>query len=271
MKVLERHIGDKKMLHLIDCSLGDCNELLIGRYISQLLINPFITPLDRFIKEELKARHYFRIIDDGNILHDDKRELHERMHRIMNFAWYNLGLEVNRKRQIYKVGDTSQGRGIDFAGYVYRKRYTRLRKRIKKAFVRKRARDKSVPSYIGIAKHCDARNLIQIVEHNRNNKMDLAELRIEKIQRPFEGDKINIDALVGKPIRILDFEVRPSEKRENTDYLKMQIEFEGRKRFVGGGFRDLCGVLKQVDKTFLPLDCTIMSNRGYYFKGTIEE
>jgi hypothetical protein len=57
MKVLERHIGDKKMLHLIDCSLGDCNELLIGRYISQLLINPFITPLDRFIKEELKARH----------------------------------------------------------------------------------------------------------------------------------------------------------------------------------------------------------------------
>ena len=52
----------------------------------------------------------------------------------------------------------------------------------------------------------------------------------------------------------------------------MQIRFEGRKRFIGGGYQFLCDFLKKVDKRFLPLEnCIIREKRGYYFEGTISE
>ena len=106
---------------------------------------------------------------------------------------------------------------------------------------------------------------------NNDNRMNIAELGI-KIERPFEGDNIKIDQIVDRTIDVLDFEVRPSEKKPGTDYLKMQIRFEGRKRFVGGGYQFLCDFLKKVDKKFLPLtDCIIRNKRGYYFDGTIDE
>lgn len=145
-----------------------------------------------------------------------------------------------------------------------------LRKRVKKAFARKRHLPKSVPSYIGLVRHCDGKNLMRkIVE--KDNDMNLSELGIKKIEHPFEGDSIKIEAIIDRPIEVLDFDVRPSEKKPNTDYLKMQIRFEGRKRFVGGGYQYLCEVLKQVDKSNLPFETTIRNKRGYYFDGTIDE
>ena len=42
----------------------------------------------------------------------------------------------------------------------------------------------------------------------------------------------NLDCdVVGKPIRILDYEICPSKKRKDSTYLKMQILLEGKKRF----------------------------------------
>ncbi|MDO4165555.1 MAG: hypothetical protein Q4D56_14415 [Bacteroides sp.] len=77
--------------------------------------------------------------------------------------------------------------------------------------------------------------------------------------------------MIDKPIEILDFEIRPSEKKPNTDYLKLQVKYEGRKRFIGGGYQFLCEVLRQVDKKDLPLETIIRNKRGYYFDGTIDE
>ena len=105
----------------------------------------------------------------------------------------------------------------------------------------------------------------------RDNDMELSELLKRKIERPFEGDNIKIEAIVDRPIEVLDFQVRPSEKKPNTDYLKMQIRFEGKKRFVGGGYQFLCEVLKQIDKSNLPFNTIIRNKRGYYFEGTIDE
>lgn len=186
----------------------------------------------------------------------------------MNFLWYRLGLECNSKRQIFKLGRNRTERGIDFAGYVFRHGYTLLRKRIKKSFARKRHNPKSVTSYLGLLKHCNGRNLIDKII-NRDNDMNLAQLIGKKIERPFEGDKINIEAVVDQPIKILDFEVRPSEKKKGTDYLKLQIEFNGQKRFLGGGYQFLCQVLKDIDKCNLPFDTIICNKRGYYFDGTV--
>lgn len=77
--------------------------------------------------------------------------------------------------------------------------------------------------------------------------------------------------------KVLDFDVRPSEKKPGSDYLKMQIRYEGRKRFIGGGYQFLCDFLKNAEKQYgkdqlLPLtDVIIRHKRGYYFDGTIDE
>lgn len=188
----------------------------------------------------------------------------------MNFLWYELRLESNRKRQIFPLGRNRSERGLDFGGYVYRHDSTLVRKRIKQAFARRRHVSKSVPSYMGIVQHCDAKNLIEKIV-NRDNDMDLSQLIGKKIERPFEGDNIKIEAIVDRPIEILDFTVRPSEKKPDTLYLKMQIRFEGKKRFVGGGYQFLCEVLQQIDKSNLPFNTIIRNKRGYYFEGTIDE
>lgn len=265
-----KYCADPRMLELLDRINYNGQGLPIGNFLSQLEINIYLSPLDRFVKEQLKAEFYFRYMDDIVILCDEKRRLHEWQWRIRNFLWYVLRLELNSKRQVFPLGYNLTERGIDFAGYVFRHDSTMVRKRIKKAFVRRRHKARSVPSYTGILRHCDARNLIDKIVR-RDNDMELSQLLTRKIERPFEGDSIKIEQLIDKPIEVLDFQVRPSEKKPNTDYLKMQVRFEGRKRFVGGGYQFLCEVLKQVDKSNLPFETIIRNKRGYYFDGTIDE
>lgn len=261
---------DEKMLALLDLINFNGKGLPIGNFLSQLWINIYLGPLDRFIKEKLKAKHYFRYMDDIVLMSEDKSQLQQWQWRILNFLWYELRLESNRKRQIFPLGRNRTERGLDFGGYVYRHDSTLVRKRIKQAFARRRHLPKSVPSYMGIVQHCDAKNLIDKIV-NRDNDMDLSQLIGKKIERPFEGDNIKIEAIVDRPIEILDFTVRPSEKKPNTLYLKMQIRFEGKKRFVGGGYQFLCEVLQQIDKSNLPFSTIIRNKRGYYFEGTIDE
>lgn len=265
-----RYCKDRRILEVMEMYNRQTEDMPIGDYLSQQWINPFLMPVARFIKETLKARHFFIYLDDIIILHDDKADLKQWQWRIMQFLWYRLGLECNSKRQIFKLGRNRTERGIDFAGYVFRHGSTMLRKRIKKSFVKRRHNPKSVSSYLGLLKHCDGRNLIDKIV-NRDNDMDLSQLIGKKIERPFEGDSIKIEAIVDRPIEILDFTVRPSEKKPNTDYLKMQIRYEGKKRFVGGGYQFLCEVLKQIDKSNLPFTTIIRNKRGYFFEGTIDE
>lgn len=269
-RTYRRYCKDERMLALLDAINYNGKGLPIGNFLSQLWINIYLNPLDRFIKEVLKARHYFRYMDDLVIIGDDKALLHQWQWRIMNFLWYELHLESNRKRQIFPLGRNREERGLDFGGYVFRHDSVMVRKRIKQTFARKRHRPRSVASYMGILKHCDARNLIEKIT-KRDNDMDLSQLVGKKIERPFEGDKINIEAVVDQRIVILDFDVRESSKKAGTDYLKMQIRLNGRKRFLGGGYQFLCQVLKQIDKKNLPIETTIRNKRGYYFEGTIDE
>lgn len=268
-KLNRKYCSDEKMLALLDLINFTGDGLPIGNFISQLWINIVLTELDRFVKEVLKVKYYFRYMDDIVIFHDEKSVLHEWQWRIMNFCWYKLHFLMNSKRQIFPVGTNRTERGNDFGGYVFRRKYTLIRKRIKKSFARNRHKPKSVTSYKGLVMHCNGRNLVNKII-NKNN-MNLSELGLKRIERPFEGDSIKIEAVIDKPIEILDFEIRPSEKKPNTDYLKLQVKYEGRKRFIGGGYQFLCEVLRQVDKKDLPLETIIRNKRGYYFDGTIDE
>lgn len=82
---------------------------------------------------------------------------------------------------------------------------------------------------------------------------------------------MKIDKLVDEHIDILDFDVRPSTKKDNSTWVRMQIMFKGEKCFMKGGYEALGAFLSQVDKSLLPLeDVVIKFNRGYYFDGTLD-
>ncbi len=100
-------------------------------------------------------------------------------------------------------------------------------------------------------------------------------LGVKRIERRFTGVKINnLDCdVVGKPIKILDFEICPSKKRQNDTYLKIQIQQEGKKRFLSSGGKFLKRVLAQVDRDSLkrePIETMILKEKGFYFfEGTM--
>lgn len=99
-------------------------------------------------------------------------------------------------------------------------------------------------------------------------------LGIKRIEKRFSGNKItSLDKIIGKPIKILDFEVCPSVKKAGTTYVKLQILFEGEKKFFMTGGKYLQLVLKQIDPEALkeePIETKILRENGcYYFEGTM--
>lgn len=99
-------------------------------------------------------------------------------------------------------------------------------------------------------------------------------LGIKRIERRFTGVKVSsLDEIVGKDIKILDFEICPSKKKQNDTYLKMQVLLDGKKRFLSTGGKFLKRVLAQVDREMLksdPIETVILKTKGYfYFEGTM--
>jgi RNA-directed DNA polymerase len=86
--------------------------LPIGNLTSQFFANLYLDGVDRFIKQQLKARAYLRYVDDLVILGRDKVQLHEMRECIReSLAQERLRLHP-RKAHIYHTA-----RGIDLFGY----------------------------------------------------------------------------------------------------------------------------------------------------------
>lgn len=288
-QIYRRTLADPQLLKIVDAINGMCEGLPIGNFLSQMLINLYLNPLDRFVKEELKARHYFRYMDNLAILSEDKEQLHQWKWRIANFLWYVLKMELNSMRQVFPLGRTLAERGLDLGGVVFRQSptdgrcATRLRKRIKQAYARKLGKPKSEAAYLGQMQGLDCKHLIRSLNEKKSLKRkvttttempNLSDVLGTRIERPFEGDNIKIEQIIDKEIELLNWDVRPSDKKPNTLYCKMQIRYEGRKRFVGGGYQFICQVLQQLPKPKPgdePIKTIIRNKRGYYFDGTINE
>jgi len=164
---LRRYIKDKWFLAIIDEVLDTTDGLSIGGLLSQIFSNTYVNRLDHYIKEELKVRYYYRYADDMVFLAPDKKILHKTLWHVRNYLWYNLDLELKKNWQIFKVDE----RGIDYVGYVFRHTHIRIRKRIKKNFIKKRHNAKSAASYKGMLKWCDSRHLsYNILELNNHAK-----------------------------------------------------------------------------------------------------
>lgn len=102
------------------------------------------------------------------------------------------------------------------------------------------------------------------------------ELGVKEVERRFVGKKIkNKSEVVGKKISILDFEICPSKKNAEENYLKLQILLDGKKRFMSTGAKYLLQVMSQIEHDDIkndPIEAVILQRNGYlYFKNTLED
>ncbi len=165
-QLLRRKFKDWDLLWLLDEIIDSCDGLPIGNYLSQYLANFYLSYFDHWLKEEKRVKYYFRYGDDIVILHSDKKYLYCLFLEIKKYLNNNLKLMVKQNYQIFPV----EKRGIDFIGYVFRHSYIKLRKFIKKNFIKaikKNKNSKSIASYYGWAKHCNSKNLLNKILYEK--------------------------------------------------------------------------------------------------------
>ena len=166
--ILARKIKDPDVMWLLtDIIDSTPSGVPIGNYLSQYFGNVYLTPLDHWIKETLKCRHYFRYCDDMVILAGGKARLHAIRKEIETYLATRLKLQLKSDWQVFPV----EKRGIDFLGYRFFPKYTLLRKSTALQFKRKmvalkkgRPKDpvsiaSTVMSYWGWMKHANCLNL----------------------------------------------------------------------------------------------------------------
>jgi len=160
--VLDERVLDKRFLNLISEIIYSTDKgLPIGNYISQFAANLYLTWFDRWVKQKLKIKHYFRYCDDIVLFSSNKKELHQALQKIKEYMTSYLELEVKHDWQIYPVDD----RGVDFLGYVFKHSHMKLRKDMKKKFYRKtryvnlNKKFRSLASYWGWCKYGNCFNL----------------------------------------------------------------------------------------------------------------
>jgi len=157
--LLRRKFKDPDLLWLLDEVIDSAPGLPIGNYLSQYLANFYLSYFDHWIKEVERENYYYRYADDIVILSSDKAKLHALLEKIKTYLGA-LKLEVKENHQVFPI----EARGIDFVGYVFRHRYVKIRKSIKKNFARKLSRNPnhpSIASYCGWLGHCNAKHLTQ--------------------------------------------------------------------------------------------------------------
>lgn len=137
MQIIERKIGDKQLLRVLEDivrSIPGEKNVPIGNLTSQWFGNLYMNELDKFIKHELKVKCYLRYCDDFALFSNDKKQLNEAKHQIIKFLDEELKLTLSK----CDLFQTSQG--VDFLGYRHFKHYILIRKstvkRVKKRLVK---------------------------------------------------------------------------------------------------------------------------------------
>lgn len=133
---LAREIHDEKFLAVIYeiISVQDVG-IPLGFYTSQWIANWYLTELDHYIKETLKAKYYVRYMDDMVVFGPNKKELHDIRKSIQVYLNTYLGLTLKDNWQVFlfdyvKKDGIHIGRDLDFMGFRFFRDKTILRKSI---------------------------------------------------------------------------------------------------------------------------------------------
>ena len=98
MNNVKKYVTDERILDLIQLFINEFDEGLgLGSQVSQVLSLFAASPIDHMIKDEMRFKYYIRYMDDGLIIHNDKKELEELLERIIQLS-DKLGLTINKKK-----------------------------------------------------------------------------------------------------------------------------------------------------------------------------
>lgn len=122
--------GDRKLLASIPSHkrlgfYGTGVGLPIGSLSSQLFANAILSPLDHYIKHELKVRGYVRYMDDLLLMADNRQRLLD-WQKCIHLWLEPTGLRLHPNKQY--VGLAQQG--FDYLGYRVYPHYLHIRRRI---------------------------------------------------------------------------------------------------------------------------------------------
>jgi len=110
---------------------GEARGVPIGNLTSQYFANHYLSGLDHFIKEKLRAKAYVRYMDDMVLWHDNKQMLQSWFVAIEAYAEDQLCLSL-KPLQL-----NTTRRGLPFLGYIIFPHHVRLSQRSKRRFARK--------------------------------------------------------------------------------------------------------------------------------------
>lgn len=141
----------------------------VGSLISQMTANVVLTPLDHYIKRELKAPYYMRYMDDMICLVPSKEQAWETVWAADDFMREHLGLQLNEKTAVIPVGYETEfiGRIVSPERITLRKS-TSLQVKRHISYVMEHYATGELPldyclrvikSYLGLMKHCDCEAL----------------------------------------------------------------------------------------------------------------
>ena len=143
---LTRIIKDEKVIQIL-FEIIDVQEkgIPLGFYTSQWFANFYLTELDHYIKEELKAVYYVRYMDDMVIFDGNKKKLHSMRKLLEKFLNTKLGLELKDNWQVFKIeyvdkDNHRHGRPLDFMGFKFYRDRVILRRSIMLRMSRKAKR-----------------------------------------------------------------------------------------------------------------------------------
>ena len=122
---ISKTIKDERFLNLLFTIIDVTDKgIPLGFYTSQWIANWYLSDLDHYIKEDLRAKHYYRYMDDMVIFGSNKRKLHD-MRRSIEAELNKIGLEMKGNYQVFRFERGGRFRFLDFMGFrFYRNRVT---------------------------------------------------------------------------------------------------------------------------------------------------
>lgn len=159
--ILRTKFKDKELFWLLEEIIDSFkgSGIPLGNFCSQIFAHVYLNKFNHWLKEDKKIKYLFIYCDDICIFHSDRVFLHALRREIQEYLRVNLKLELSN----YQVFLT-ESRGIDFVGYVSYHSHIKLRKTIKKKFIKmikKNKNTKSIASYRGWLLHGDCKHLMK--------------------------------------------------------------------------------------------------------------
>ncbi len=168
LEMLAAYIPDKNILLLLEEVIKSFNSgipgkgLPLGNLTSQLFCNIYMNEFDQYVKHKLKTKYYIRYADDFVFFSTSKDGLLDIVPRVALFLQERLKLRLHPDKVFIKT----LASGVDFLGWTHFPYHRVLRNVTKRRMfkgIKKRPKNPTLQSYLGLMKHGDTFDLKQEV------------------------------------------------------------------------------------------------------------